>query len=174
MTASILAWHRARPKLAIGVHALLCAALLGIAFIAQYFYDQHPCELCLWQRVPYAVVMAVSLAALFKDNKWTPWILTLIAILYAMDCGIAAHHLGVERHWWGSAVGCGFQATAADIKELYEKIKTAPIVACDQPTWFFLGVSMAGWNVIVAALLTVFSAAQAWVQRLWWTTRQRG
>lgn len=172
MIAQTLTWHRARPKLAIGVHALFCSLLIGIALVAQYAFGHQPCELCLWQRIPYVVIFVIALAAMLKNKKWTPWILLLIAVLYAVETGLALHHVGVEQHWWNSAAGCGFQKTAQDIKEMYEQIKTAPIIACDQPRWFFLGLSMAMWNAALAALLVLFSLAQAWVQRVWWTSRR--
>jgi disulfide bond formation protein DsbB len=174
MMEGFLLWHQARPRLAVFVHAPICLALLSAALIAQYGFGLTPCELCLWQRVPYAVIAVIAFAALLKDRKWTPWVLGLIAVFYLIETGIALHHLGVEQDWWNSAAGCGFQATGQDIKEMYERIVTAPAVACDQPEWFFLGVSMAGWNAVIAALLAVFTAAQIRVQLPWWTARKSG
>lgn len=172
MTEALLEWHRRRPKLATFIHAPICIALLGTALIAQYAFGQHPCELCLWQRVPYAVILVIAAVSLLKANKWTPWILVLLAALYAVETGIAIHHVGVERHWWHSAAGCGLQATAKDIVEMYRNITQAPVVACDQPTWMLLGYSMATWNALTAAALTALSLAQAYVQRVWWTTKR--
>lgn len=170
--ADILAWHRDRPKLALFIHAPLCLVLLLAALIAQYGFGHAPCELCLWQRVPYAIIAVLAAVSLLKAKSWTPWILLLFAALYAFEAGLAIHHLGVERHWWQSAAGCGFQRTAEDIKELYRHLQNAPVIACDQPSWFFLGMSMAAWNTIVAAFLVAVTLAQAWVQRAWWTARR--
>jgi disulfide bond formation protein DsbB len=35
------------------------------------------------------------------------------------------------------------------------------VPACDRPAWVFLGLSMAGWNALAAAALTVGSAVSA-------------
>jgi disulfide bond formation protein DsbB len=37
------------------------AAFLAFALISQYGFHLHPCELCLAQRVPYALIVLVAI-----------------------------------------------------------------------------------------------------------------
>ena len=39
--------------------------------------------------------------------------------------------------------------------ELMARLNAAPVVRCDQPAFVFLGLSMAGWNAILSAVLGV-------------------
>jgi disulfide bond formation protein DsbB len=47
------------------------------------------------------------------------------------------------------------------LEELRAQLMTAPVVRCDEAAFRFLGLSMAGWNVIWAGLLAVFTAIAA-------------
>lgn len=175
MIETAIAWHKARPKLAVGVHAPICFALLGFALIAQFGFNLHPCVLCLWQRVPYTLIMLIALAAIvwMRDRKWAPWILGLFAGIYVVEAGIAFFHVGVEYEWWQGTSGCGFQSNkGSDIAALYRQIASAPITSCKDVAWKLFGLSMAGWNVVVALGLAAFSAAQVKVQAPWWTSRK--
>ncbi len=166
----MLAWHKARPRLAVTVHAAICLALLTFALISQYVFHLLPCVLCLWQRAPYALVTAIAIVSLMIERRWAPWILVSFAVLYVVEAGIAFFHVGVQAEWWAGTSGCGFHSNkGSDIADLYAQIKAAPITSCKDVTWKFLGFSMAFWNVIVASALAVFSAVQAWVQAPWWT-----
>ena len=39
-------------------------------------------------------------------------------------------------------------------QDLMTKLQSAPVTRCDQPQWYFLGLTMAGWNAICSAILT--------------------
>lgn len=173
MIAQTLAWHKARPRLAVSFHAPVCLTLLGFALISQYGFGLHPCVLCLWQRVPYSVIAVAALASLALDRKWTPWFLGAFAAIYLTEAGIAFFHTGVEAGWWKGTAGCGFQSNkGSDIADLYAQIQSAPLTSCKDVAWRLFGLSMAGWNVIVALGLTALSGLQALVQASWWTARK--
>src|SRR5579872_6609234 len=83
-------------------------AALAAALIAQYGFGLRPCELCLTQRVPYFVVIALALAAvgLKLDGRGIRIVLALCALAFAIDAGIALYHVGVEQHWWVGPQAC--------------------------------------------------------------------
>ena len=43
---------------------------------------------------------------------------------------------------------------AMSTQDLMARLQTAQVVRCDQPQWYFLGLSMAAWNAILSAMLT--------------------
>ncbi|HEY9566948.1 MAG TPA: disulfide bond formation protein B, partial [Thalassobaculum sp.] len=65
--------------------------------------------------------------------------------------GIAAFHVGVEQGWWQGTAGCGTTASGDDLAALKAQIMSQPIVRCDAVAFAVLGISMAGWNAILAA-----------------------
>ena len=68
--------------------------------------------------------------------------------------GIAIFHVGVEQGWWQGTAACTGASTAGmTTEELTQAIMNAPVTRCDEPAFVFLGISMAGYDAIYAALL---------------------
>jgi len=151
------------------VAALLAsAAMLAIAHAFETFGHLAPCTLCLRQREVYWTAMTVAAAALVATRlpggpRWRRpgcWALALVFFAGAM---LAAYHAGAEWKWWPGPQTCastGASASAADMAALLRGAKVAP-PACDVAPWVFLGLSMAGWNVLISLKLAVFSVLAA-------------
>ncbi len=140
------------------------AAPLVIALASQYWGGLQPCELCLYQRVPFVAVTVLGALALLKPALLRP-VLWVAAAAFGTGAVIAAYHVGVEQHWWESFLpGCGASATsgAQSIEELRAMLLETPPVRCDEVAWSLFGVSMAGYNVLysLAAAALVVAAAR--------------
>lgn len=140
--------------------ALISAATLGMVFIAQYGFGLAPCQLCLWQRWPYAAAIVFGLAALVLP-RLRPILLALAAFSILVGGGIAVFHVGVEEKWWPGLTSCGGGPTPDSIDALRAQLLTAPVARCDEVSFRFLGLSMAGWNVLWSACLVIFAALAA-------------
>lgn len=127
------------------------ALLLG-AFAFQYIGGLAPCTLCLWQRWPHGAAILIGGLALVMGGRLLP---VFGAMAAATTAGIAAFHVGVEQKWWEGLTSC----TAGSIEGIStadllnpDVIVAAP-VRCDAIAWAMMGVSMAGWNMILSAVL---------------------
>ncbi len=150
-----LAWSHLSPTQYFLAAALVSAAMLGSAFTFQYVGGLAPCELCVYQRYPYGVVVGLGvLGALSAQRGLTPitWLLAAgCAAAFFVNAGIAGFHVGVEQGWWQGTESCvGNDVDASSIEALREAILNAPAVRCDEVAWSLLGISMAGWNGLVA------------------------
>ncbi|HSG54884.1 MAG TPA: disulfide bond formation protein B, partial [Paracoccaceae bacterium] len=134
------------------------AALLLGAFGFQHLGGLAPCKLCLWQRWPHAVAIAIGLVVLFSNRFALAWLGALAALTTS---AIGAYHVGVEQGWWEGPTTCtssGVGGLSAD--QLLDQIMSAPLVRCDDIAWQMLGISMAGWNAILSlALMCVWISA---------------
>lgn len=148
------------PKRAGLIVAALSSFTLGLVFIAQYGFGLAPCELCLWQRWPHAAAILLGLAALLLP-RWRPVLLALAAFSILVGGGIAVFHVGVEEKWWQGLTSCGGGPTPNSLDALRAQLMTAPVARCDEVAFRFLGLSMAGWNVLWSACLVVFAALAA-------------
>src|SRR3546814_14495327 len=82
------------------------AALLAGAYGFQYFAGLPPCEMCLWQRYPHFVAVALALAAaLIAAAAARAWLIRLAAVAIAVSGLIGIYHAGVEQI--GRALGRG-------------------------------------------------------------------
>ena len=139
-------------------------AALCIAWIAQYGFGLGPCELCYWQRYCYWAAIALGVIAILQPagTARRKVAVTLLGAAFLATAGVALFHVGVEQKWWQGLATCTGQITPGMTpEELQNAIQNAPIVRCDEPAWTMFGISMAGYNVAYALLLTLFTLGGA-------------
>jgi disulfide bond formation protein DsbB len=135
------------------------AALLGGALLFQYVGGLQPCELCLYQRMPYdAVIVLALIAVIAGDRRSTPWVIALCGLLFIANAALAFYHVGVEQHWFAGPTACTGAAAGGDsVEALKLQILGQKPVMCDEVQWSLFGVSLAGWNLLAALALAVYS-----------------
>jgi disulfide bond formation protein DsbB len=158
----------ADAKIASLVVIFASLAALATAYAAQFIGHLAPCPLCLAQRVPYALNIIVGIAALSlaakKKPKATALILLIATLLFFAEAALAFYHAGVEHHWWESAVeGCHVTFSADNAQTMLEKIEATAPAKCDSVPWAdpILHWSIAGWNLVAALVLTIYSVLSA-------------
>lgn len=140
-----------------GLIALASVAALAGAFYSQYVWGLEPCPLCLYQRFPYGVTMLLGIIAL--AGRWPLACLALAGVVLIGESGLAFFHVGVEQHWWAGLDACTqARATPDTTAELLTMFMDEP-PPCDQVPWSLFGISMAGYNVLYAAVLATISLA---------------
>lgn len=130
------------------------ALLLGGAFLSQYVFGLHPCEMCWWQRWPHFAAVGFAALAYFAPPKRI-WV--AIAAGGILTSGlIGFFHAGVEYDFWEGITGCALPA--ASDGDMLEAIFAQPIVRCDQAPWSMAGISLAGFNAVfsIAAAVTIW------------------
>ena len=139
---------------------LASAAALAGALISQFVFDLRPCHLCLYQRVPYSIVLILLTPLLFYTKlpqERFRYIFFILAFLFFTNVGMAGYHAGVEQKWWAGPSDCTSEAYPTTMEALTESILNASTVRCDEPAFVFLGLSMAAWNMLYS--LGLFGAA---------------
>ena len=147
------------PRLVPLVILAASAALLAGAFFFEYVVGLQPCELCLAQRWPYYIAIALALLALLAGRQAAPWFAGLCLLLFAAGAGLAAYHIGVEQHWIAGPTACTDSgASAARTPEELMKLLSKTPVRCDEVQWSLAGISLAGWNLLASLALLGFTA----------------
>ena len=145
--------------------ALLIAAVASCtiagALFFQYVVGLVPCPLCLDQRNPYyvGIPLALLLGWLARDRRRATLVrvgLVVIAAIFAYGAGLAAYHAGVEWGWWQGPVTCA-GAAAGGSGSLLSQMQGTRVVPCDEVQWRFLGLSLAGYNVLIAGTLALYA-----------------
>lgn len=149
------------------VAAFASAVILAIAHAFQTFGGLAPCELCLKQRQVYWAALIVGLigfflARLIRGRHVAAIACAVLTLVFLYEAGVAAYHAGVEWKVWPGPQACSgaVKANAAAIASLLGGARVSG-PRCDVAAWRFLGLSMAGWNVLLALALAVLSGFAA-------------
>jgi disulfide bond formation protein DsbB len=147
--------HYTAPRRVVVVAGLLSAFYLTFALVSQYGFGLFPCELCLAQRVPYAVMLLLMLAALLT-RKGAARMVAACVLLFWVDAGIAFYHTAVELRWVAGPSACTASTEPQTLEAMRAAIMNAALVSCDQPMVHVLGLSMAAWNGVAALFSGIF------------------
>lgn len=148
-------WLSAALFIALGASG----AILG-AFFFQYVIGLTPCPLCLEQRLPYyaaipAALAVAGLAAIRAPGLVVRLGLLVLAGLMVWALALGVYHAGAEWGFWTGPTTCAQPTTLARTPaDMLRQIQTGPRLAdCTVAAWRFLGISLAGWNAVVAFVL---------------------
>ena len=160
---------RDRTGLVLLAATLIPAAALAGAWGIELIGGIAPCPLCLTQRIPYYVGLPIALLGLWLHQsgrtgghcgKQGLAALAFLAFAAAMAvaAGYGVYHAGVEYGWWPGPSACaGAGPTPDTVEELLSQLgRTVPVNCADVPL-AILGLSLAGWNVIVTGTAMVLS-----------------
>jgi disulfide bond formation protein DsbB len=141
--------------------AAVAAATIAGAWFFQYVIGLVPCPLCLDQRVPYYVAIPAGLILGFfargpRHSKFSRLLLLVIAAILAYGAALGLYHAGVEWKWWPGPATCS-GANLVGGGSLLSQIQGTHVVPCDEAQWRFLGLSLAGYNVLIASSLALFA-----------------
>ncbi len=156
-------------SMSIFIVAVSCVAI-GLAYIAQYVFGLQPCVLCIYQRIPFYITIAIGIISFYFSIKKrygiSAFLIALSGITFLFNSGLAFFHTGVEQKWWKGFSGC----SAPDFSkmtpaEMAEAIRNMPTVFCDKIAWEMFGLSMANYNVIVCLGLGIICLSSAFIIR---------
>ncbi len=142
-----------------------CFAALAALGVAYYVQDQMglaPCPLCLLERWPYRIVIALGILGYLLPRPATRLLLLVSILTLLAAAGLAFTHTGVEFHWWRSPLPeCnGFLTPGA-------ALPLTPAKPCDDPTYLIphLPISMAMMNLLYALAFALLLTAYLFSNR---------
>jgi disulfide bond formation protein DsbB len=142
---------------ALAIAGVGLATILG-AYFFEYVLHYQPCELCLTQRVPYyvAIPLAVLAAVVARCRAPRPLLIAAfaaLALVMAISVVLAVYHAGVEWHFWPGPRECTGDPDFGRTGSLIEQLNTVRVVRCDEAAWRLFGISLAGYNAAISAVL---------------------
>ena len=138
---------------------IFTAAIFALifAYVSQYVFDYQPCILCIYQRVPFFIIIIVSAIGVVS-KKFNKSILICCIFLLLINLGIAIYHVGVEQKIFAGPSVCSSNNLDDfdNIEDLRQAITKTKAVRCDEPQFFLFSLSMAAWNVLYCGALAFY------------------
>ena len=147
------------PKFKIEIYLQLIFIVSLIAIISAYYIEYilgyQPCNLCLLERIPYALSLIVLLINyIFKQND--KYIIIFLIFTFAFSLIISIYHFGIEQGFIQESLICNLKEgvdilTKEDsLKELNKKT-----VSCKDVTFLIFGISLTTINMLLSLSLIV-------------------
>ncbi len=130
------------------------AIVMATVLLAQYWRGLAPCELCLTERWPWDVAIVIAFVATMVGSRAAlPWVALFLAAVFVVGSALAFYHVGVEQHWFAGPSACTDTGTPTTLADLKAQLMRQQPVRCDEPAWTFLGISLAGWNMLASLVM---------------------
>ena len=137
-----------------GIFLISFIALVSAYFI-EYILGHQPCNLCLYERIPYFLAILITLIN-YKYNKLEKYLILLLAIIFLLATILSLYHLGIEQGFIQESLLCDLEkgANIVDKDEILKQLQQKSI-SCKDVTFKIFGLSLTSYNIIISLLLTI-------------------
>ena len=129
-------------------------ALISAYFI-EYILGHQPCNLCLLERIPYAITLVIVIFN-YKFNHLEKYFILLLFIVFLASTLLSLYHLGIEQGFIEESLVCDLQNSSKILsKEEILKQLQEKRVSCKDVTFKIFGLSLTSLNIIISVIITI-------------------
>ena len=146
-----------KNKLILNLMLIFSIFAILAAYFIQYVLGHKPCNLCLFERLPYFFSIIIISICLFtqKFEKITLIILSLIFFIAAL---LSFYHFGIEQGFIKESLVCDLNSENKNLSKeaLLNQLKKMP-VSCKDITFKIFGLSLATFNIFISIILSAIT-----------------
>ena len=128
---------------------------LSSAYFIEYILGYQPCNLCLIERIPYALsIFFITFNFIFKTNE--KFIILLLSLTFAFSLIISFYHFGIEQGFFQESSLCGVKndGEITTKEELLKELQKNR-VSCKDVTFRIFGLSLTSINIVISLLFII-------------------
>ena len=144
-------------KLQINLILIFSTLSILFAFYVEYILGHKPCNLCLFQRLPYIlIIFLIFLLLIFRNFERL--IFLFLSIIFLSGALLALYHFGIEQGIFSESFVCKGNDNGSTLnkEEILKQLKIRQI-SCKDVTFTILGVSLATINTFVSMILAIIT-----------------
>ena len=147
-------FNLSKKNLFTGIFLISFIALISAYFI-EYILGHQPCNLCVYERIPYFLAILIVLIN-YKYNKLEKYLILSLAIIFLIATILSLYHLGIEQGFIQESLLCDLEkgANIVDKDEILKQLQQKSI-SCKDVTFKIFGLSLTNYNNIISLLLTI-------------------
>ena len=146
-------------KILYGIFVFSIFSIL-FAFYLQYVLGHAPCKLCIYQRIPYYLIIGIGIIYLLL-KKYLRFSIVLITILLVSELLISGYHT-LDTFGFIEYTGCESASLPSDISTLKEALLAdSLVVTCSNANIKYFGLPFSLYNTLFSLffLLIIISYA---------------
>ncbi len=139
-------------KIYLSILFISILALISAYFI-EYFLGYQPCNLCLLERIPYALSIIIILANFkFKFNDKS--ILLVLIIIFVVSALLSIYHLGIEQGLIEESFVCSTKDNLNLNKEQLLQELQKMNISCKNVAFTIFGLSLTTYNILLSVIIS--------------------
>ena len=135
--------------------SILIISILALtsAYFIEYFLGYQPCNLCLLERIPYALSIVIILAN-FKIKFNDKYVLLVLIIIFVVSALLSIYHFGIEQ----GLIEESFVCSAKDYlnlnkEQLLQELQKMNI-SCKNVAFTIFGLSLTTYNILLSVIIS--------------------
>ena len=136
---------------------LLNFSILIAAYSIQYLLGHQPCNLCIIERIPYALAIIILLFN-YKFKKDQVFYTILLLLVFAFSFLISVYHFGIEQGFIIESKVCDTNKTYLITKEEVLKSLQKINISCKDVTFKIFSLSLTTYNIIISIIMFLISS----------------
>ena len=125
------------------------------AYFIEYILGFQPCNLCLIQRIPYALsIFLLIINSIFNKNE--KFFIILLILIFIFSFAISFYHFGIEQGFFEESAVCLLKSDSNIIsKEELLKQLSQKNINCKDVTFKIFGMSLTTFNMILSLIILI-------------------
>ncbi len=125
------------------------------AYFIEYILGFQPCNLCLIQRIPYALsIILLIINSIFNKNE--KFFIILLILIFIFSFAISFYHFGIEQGFFEESAVCLLKSDSNIIsKEELLKQLSQKNISCKDVTFKIFGMSLTTFNMILSLIILI-------------------
>ena len=130
---------------------------LTSAYYVEYILGYKPCNLCLFERLPYFIAILFILIGLII-NRLEKIILIILTLIFCAATILSFYHFGIEQGFFDESLVCisNNQINNLTKEELIKELQKE-VISCKDVQFTLLGFSLATINTVISFILSVIT-----------------
>ncbi len=125
------------------------------AYFIEFILGHQPCNLCLIERIPYAlsIILIIFNYTFFKNEQF---IILLLVLIFSFSFLISFYHFGIEQGYFEESAVCTLKSASDNItkEEILEQLQLKTI-SCKDVTFRIFGFSLTTFNMFLSLILVI-------------------
>jgi len=146
-----------KNKILLNIILFFSIFALSYAYFVEYILGYKPCNLCLFERLPYFITIIIILIGLII-NRLEKIILITLSLIFSAATILSFYHFGIEQGFFKESLVCISNNEINNlvkedlIKELQKKV-----VSCKDVQFTLFGLSLVTINTVISFILSVIT-----------------
>ena len=139
-------------KIYLSILIISILALISAYFI-EYFLGYQPCNLCLLERIPYAlsiIIILTNFKVKFNDKN----IILVLIIIFVVSALLSIYHFGIEQGLIEESFVCSTKDNLNLNKEQLLQELQKMNISCKNVAFTIFGLSLTTYNILLSVIIS--------------------